>query len=207
MAEPARSPALPDALDGHSRPVQGEWTYEDYLRLPDDGNRYEVIRGSLYVTAAPTPLHQYVVSRLHLLMGGFIAERELGVLLGAPLDVRLPRELGDPIQPDLVFLRAGNQPAWEADRSFDGVPDLVVEVLSRSTAQRDRKIKQEAYREAGIREFWIVDPWMRTVLIHILSEDRRRYVELCSGDEEDTVRSVALSGLEIRVGNLFPPRR
>jgi Uma2 family endonuclease len=206
MAEPARFLVLPDALDGHAWPVQGKWTYEDYRRLPDDGNRYEVIRGSLYVTAAPTPLHQYALSRLHVLMGGFIAEQELGILLGAPLDVRLPQELGDPVQPDLLFLRTGNEPSWEADRSFDGVPDLVVEVLSRSTAHRDRKVKQEAYRNAGIRESWIVDPWARTILIYILRDDRHQYIELCRGNEEDTVRSVVLPGLEIRVGNLFPPR-
>src|SRR5262245_913231 len=99
MAEPALSPALPAALDGHAWPSRGGWTCEDYLRLPEDGNRYEVIRGFLYVTAAPYPLHQYVSSRLSLLVGGFIAERGLGILLSAPLDVRLPQRVGDPVQP------------------------------------------------------------------------------------------------------------
>jgi Uma2 family endonuclease len=206
MAEPARSPALPAALDGHAWPDQGEWTYEDYLRLPADGNRYEVIRGNLYVTAAPYPLHQYACSRLSLLVGGFIDERRLGILLSAPLDVRLPQRIGDPVQPDLVFLRNGNQPRWETDRSFDGVPDLAIEVLSRSTAQRDRGIKRNAFREAGIREYWLVDPWGRTVEICILSEDGRRYDELCRGGEGETVRSAVLSGLEVRVRDLFPPR-
>jgi Uma2 family endonuclease len=206
MAEPARSPALPATLDGHAWPDQGDWTYEDYLRLPEDGNRYEVIRGNLYVTAAPYPLHQYVCSRLSLLVGGFIDERQLGILLSAPLDVRLPQRIGDPVQPDIVFLRTGNQPRWEMDRSFDGVPDLAIEVLSRSTAQRDRKIKKNAYREAGIREYWLVDPWKRTVEIYILSDDGRRYDELCRSGEEDTVRSAVLPGLEIAVGDLFPSR-
>ncbi len=206
MAEPARSPALPAVLDGHAWPAQGDWTYEDYLRLPDDGNRYEVIRGNLYVTAAPYPLHQYVQSRLSLRVGGFVDERKLGVLLGAPMDVRLPQRIGDPVQPDLVFLRNGNQPRWEIDRSFDGVPDLAIEILSKRTAQRDRKIKKEAYCEAGIREYWIVDPWLRTVEIYILSDDGRRYDELCRGGEGDTVRSAVLTGLEVRVGDLFPAR-
>lgn len=206
MAEPARSPALPAALDGHVWPAQGDWTYEDYLRLPEDGNRYEVIRGFLYVTAAPYPLHQYVSSRLSLLVGGFIDERKLGILLNAPLDVRLPQRIGDPVQPDLVLLRTGNQPLWETDRSFDGVPDLAIEILSRRTAQRDRKIKKGAYREAGIREYWIVDPWRRTVEIYVLGDDGRRYDELCRGGEGETVRSAVLPGLEVRVGDLFPSR-
>jgi Uma2 family endonuclease len=206
MAKPASSPALPATLDGHAWPTQGDWTYEDYLRLPEDGNRYEVIRGFLYVTAAPYPLHQYVSAELHLLVGGFVRERKLGVVLSAPLDVRLPQRIGDPVQPDLVFLRTGNQPRWEVDGSFEGAPDLAIEILSRSTAQRDRKIKRDAYREAGIQEYWIVDPWMRTVLIYTLSDDRRRYDELCRGGEEDTVRSAVLLGLEVRVSDLFPPR-
>ena len=206
MAEPARSPALPAALDGHAWPDQGEWTYEDYLRLPDDGNRYEVIRGNLYVTAAPYLLHQYVSSQLHLLVGYFVRETRSGVLLTAPLDVRLPQRIGDPVQPDLVFLRTGNQPRWETDPSFNGSPDLAIEVLSRSTARRDRTIKKDAYREAGIREYWLVDPWRRTVEIYILSEDGCRYDELCRGGEGETVRSAVLSGLEVRVRDLFPPR-
>jgi len=205
MAEPARSPALPAALDGHAWPAPGDWTYEDYLRLPDDGNRYEVIRGHLYVTAAPYPLHQYVVSELQLLMGTFVHERKLGVLLSAPLDVRLPQRIGDPVQPDLVFLRTGNQPRWDVDPSFDGVPDLAIEVMSRSTASRDRKIKLATYRDAGIQEYWLVDPWKRTVEIYTL-EGPRKYVELCRGGEEESVRSAVLSGLEVRVGDLFPPR-
>jgi Uma2 family endonuclease len=206
MAEPARSLALPAALDEHAWPAQGDWTYEDYLRLPEDGNRYEVIRGFLYGTAAPYPLHQYVSSRLSLLVGGFIAERELGILLSAPLDVRLPLRIGDPVQPDLFFLRPGNQPRWETDQSFDGVLDLAIEILSRSTARRDRRVKKDAYGEAGIREYWLVDPWRRTVEIYILGDEGRHYDELCRGGEGDIVRSVVLPGLEIRVGDLFPPR-
>ncbi|HEX7184425.1 MAG TPA: Uma2 family endonuclease [Thermoanaerobaculia bacterium] len=206
MAEPARSPVLPAALDGHAWPAQGEWTYEDSLRLPDDGSRYEVIRGSLYGTAAPYPLHQYVSSQLHLLLGSFVAERKLGVVLSAPMDVLLPRRIGDPVQPDIFFLRSGNQPRWEVDGSFAGAPDLVVEVLSPRTAHRDRNLKRDAYCEAGVREYWLVDPWKRTALVYVLSNDRRRYVELCRGGEGETVRSVELPGLEVRVGDLFPAR-
>ena len=187
MAEPARSPALPAALDGHAWPAQGDWTYEDYLRLPDDGNRYEVIRGFLYGTAAPYPLHEYVRSELFLILGSFVKARKLGKVLSAPMDVRLPQRIGDPVQPDLFFLRTGNQPRWKADSSFDGAPDLAIEVLSPSTAHRDRKIKLEAYRDAGIREYWIVDPWKPRIVVYLLSDDGRRYDELCQG------------------GDLFPP--
>jgi Uma2 family endonuclease len=206
MAEPARSQAFPAALDGHTWPAQGAWTYEDYVRLPDDGKRYEVIRGVLYVSPAPIPLHQYVHSRLFFILSRFVGEHRLGMALGAPMDIRLPRRLGDPVQPDLFFLRTGNQPRWEVDPSFDGIPDLVVEILSPSTTRLDRKIKHSVYQEAGIPEYWIVDPRARTIEILGLSEDGARYVELCRGDEGEVVRSKVLPGLEVRVSEIFPPR-
>ena len=206
MAEPARSQALPVAADGHVWPAQGAWTYEDYVRLPDDGKRYEVIRGVLYVSPGPIPLHKYVHSHLFFTLSQFVRENGLGVVLAAPMDIRLPRRLGDPVQPDLVFLRPGNQPRWEVDPNFSGSPDLVVEVLSPSTARLDRKIKHSAYRESGIPEYWIVDPRARTVEVFGLSEDGARYVELCRGGEEGVIHSKVLSGLEVRVSEIFPSR-
>jgi Uma2 family endonuclease len=206
MAEPARSPALPATSEGYAWPSQGGWTFEDYLRLPEDGNRYEVIRGFLYVTPAPLPVHQYVLSELLGTFREFVVERKLGVVVPGPMDIRLPNEISNPVQPDLVFLRTGNQPHWESDRGFDGVPDLIVEILSRRTFQRDRKIKFAAYRDAGVQEYWLVDPKARTVVIYVLSADRRRYDEHCRGGQGDTVRSGILSGLEVRVSDLFPPR-
>lgn len=173
------------------------------MRLPDDGNRYEVIRGVLYVTPVPVLLHQYVQSQIFFILSQSVDD---GMVLCAPMDVRLPRRLGDPIQPDLVFLRTGNQPRWESDSSFDGSPDLVVEILSPSTARRDRKIKHSVYREAGIPEYWIVDPRARTIEVLGLSADGARYAELCRGDEGDVVRSAVLPGLEVSVSEIFPPR-
>lgn len=204
MAEPARSLALPEALDGHDWPAQGDWTYEDYLRLPEDGNRYEVLRGSLYVTPPPIYDHQYVVWQLDQTLGRFVHENKLGVVLIAAFDIRLPARLTDPVEPDVIFFRSGNQPRPGA-RFFQGVPDLVIEVLSPGTRRNDQTVKFDAYREAGIPEYWIVDPKDRTVVVYGLSEDRHRYVELCRGGEGEAVRSAVLPGLEVRVGDLFPP--
>jgi Uma2 family endonuclease len=204
MAEPARSQALPAASDGRAWPVQGTWTYEDYLRLPEDGNRYEVIRGHLYVTPPPIYDHQFVLWSLGQTLGRFVHEHRLGIVLTAPFAVRLPARIGNPVEPDLVFLRNEQQPR-SGDRFFQGTPDLVLEVLSPSTRRRDRTIKLEAYRDAGVPEYWLVDPEDRTVVVHVLGEDRR-YAELCRGSEGDTVRSTVLPGLEIRVGEIFPPR-
>jgi len=184
-------------------PAQGEWTYEDYLRLPEDGRRYEVIRGHLYVTAAPIYAHQYVVSRLFMTVGRAIDDADLGVLLGAPFDVLLPRGIAAPIQPDLIFFQKGHEPQWGA-KNFAGVPDLVIEVLSRGTRKRDRTTKLDAYRDAGVPEYWLVDPEERTVVVYALSEDRRRYVESLRCGIGGTVTSMVLPGLELPVAALFP---
>lgn len=205
MAEPAFSLLLPEMEDGRSWPAQGEWTYEDYLRLPDDGNRYEVIRGRLYASPMPTYDHQFAVMQLSLLLGIFVQENALGVLLGAPFDVRLPREIANPVEPDLLFIRSENEPR-SGDTFFAGTPDLVIEVLSRSTRRVDQTLKFGAYRDAGVPEYWMVDPRDRTVVIYRLSEDGQSYVEHDRGGEGDTVGSAVLPGLRLAVSRLFPRR-
>lgn len=203
MAEPAYSLVLPEG-EGQPWPVQGAWTYEDYLRLPDDGHRYEVIRGHLYVSPTPIYDHQFAVMQLILLLGTFVQENGLGVLLGAPFDIRLPRGIGNPVAPDVLFIRSGNEPR-SGDKFFAGTPDLIVEVLSPSTQKVDRTVKLDAYRDAGVPEYWLVDPRARTVLIHRLAEDGKRF-EHGKGGEGDTVASALLPGFQLQVSRLFPPR-
>lgn len=202
MSEPALSLTFPES-DGQTWPAQGEWTYEDYLRLPDDGRRYEVIRGFLYVMPAPTFDHQYAVSQTGRLLGNFVDENRLGVVLVAPFDVRLPDRIGDPVQPDVVFIRRERQPR-SGDPNFEGVPDLMVEVLSPSNWRYDRKTKLSAYRDAGAPELWLVDPLARTVEVFVLAPDRSEYVLRERRGEGETVGSVVLVGLRLEVARLFP---
>ena len=200
MTEPAYRLDLPET---EIWPRQGDWTYEDYLRLPDDGNRYEVIRGVLYVTPAPKLKHQFSVSEFSLRLGWFVRENGLGRVLWAPLDVKLPAGIASPVQPDVVFFGTENEPLWELGY-FEGVPDLILEVLSPRTRSRDRKVKLQAYQDAGVPEHWMADPSMRTVTVHVL--ENGRYVELCRGGIGDRVRSSVLPGFELEVAGLFPRR-
>lgn len=188
--------------DDPTWPAQGHWTYEDYLRLPDDGRRYEVVRGVLYVSPSPRYGHQYAISMLFRTLGSFVFDDKLGVVLTAPFEV-LMGEIATPVQPDLIFLRAGREPR-AGDASFQGAPDLVVEVLSPSNQRYDRKIKLEAYQDAGIQEYWLVDPMARTVVIQALGRNGR-YAEFARGGEEEMVRSRVLEGFSLRVADLFPP--
>lgn len=200
MSEPARPLTFLD--DEQTWPDQGHWTYEDYLRLPDDGRRYEVVRGVLYVSPSPKYDHQYVISMLVRMLGSFVFDHELGIVLTAPFDV-LMGEIATPVQPDLIFLRAGREPR-AGDPNFQGAPDLVVEVLSPSNRRYDQKTKLEAYQEAGVQEYWLVDPMARSAVIHVL-EKNGRYVEFGRGGEGDTVRSRVVEGFSLRVADLFPP--
>lgn len=203
MNEPAYP--LTPSDDGDLWPGPGYWTFEDYLRLPDDGQRYEVLRGSLYVTPAPAYDHQFPVTKLTSFLDVFVTKRDLGVLLVAPFDVRLPRRLADPVEPDLVFFRKGNEPQ-SGDKYFVGVPDLVIEVLSPKSRRVDGGTKLEIYQEAGIPEYWLVDPLSRTVVIFRLGE-AGAYVQGARVGEGKTVTSTVLPGLRLAVSKIFPAKR
>jgi len=198
MAEPALP--LASFEDGQGWPAQGEWTYEDYLRLPDDGQRYEVIRGVLYVAPAPNYDHQLAHSQLFRALSNHIAENHLGVLLSTPFDVILPEGIATPVEPDLLFIKEENRPR-RGDKNFQGVPDLLVEILSPSTRSYDRKTKLAAYRDAGVREFWLVDPQTLSVVIYGWKDGQ--FTELKRGGEGDEVSSIVLPGFRVQVGQLF----
>lgn len=200
MTEPAYK--LPRETDGQSWPAQGEWTYEDYLRLPEDGNRYEVIRGVLYVSPAPTTEHQYSSNEFAFRLSLFVRENSLGRVFTAPYDIRLPYRISDPVEPDVMFFRRGNEPR-RGTACFEGVPDLVAEILSPGTRRRDQTVKLQAYQDAGVPEYWLTDPGARTVVVYVL--EKGKYVELVRGGAGDTVWSSVLPGFRVNVTDLFMP--
>lgn len=157
-----------------TQPAVRGWTYEEFARLPDDGNRYEVIAGELYVTPSPTSIHQRVVARLTAMIEVFSQEHGLGTLFSAPYDVILGD--GDYLEPDLMFVRR-ERDAIVKDHATVGAPDLVVEVLSPSTAGRDRGLKRERYAAYGVPEYWIVDTKVKQVDVYRLSGGDLRRVE------------------------------
>jgi Uma2 family endonuclease len=184
-------------------PAPGKWTYADYRRLPDDGRRNEVIRGFLHVSPVPPVAHQRAVGRLLQKLDDFVLDHSSGEILLGPLDILLPDGISEPVQPDLVFIRAGEEPGKWA-QNFQGVPDLVVEVLSPDTRQYDLGTKLGAYLEAGVPEVWFADPVAATIRVHGLSEDRKRYVESSRGGRGDSVVSRVLPDLRIAVSEIFP---
>jgi Uma2 family endonuclease len=137
------------------------WNYARWEQLPEDGNRYEVIDGVLYMTTAPSNFHQWIVRRLDRFVGIPLEDRAVAYVFTAPIGVLMPG--CDPVQPDFVVVRRTNA-AIIRERRIRGVPDLIAEVLSPSNAEQDTKIKRAIYAQAGVPEYWIVRPDTRDVL-------------------------------------------
>ncbi|ABQ92793.1 Uma2 family endonuclease [Roseiflexus sp. RS-1] len=148
-------------------PPQGRWTYADYAALPDDGNRYEIIAGVLYMTPAPGTGHQSVSARLVTFLVTHVEFAGLGRVFAAPVDVELAPDTV--VQPDIVVILSANLDRITPSRII-GAPDLVVEILSPGTAGYDRREKQDAYARAGVGEYWIVDPGAQTVELLTLEQ-------------------------------------
>jgi len=148
-------------------PPQGRWTYADYAALPDDGNRYEIIAGVLYMTPAPGIGHQSVSARMVTFLVTHVEFAGLGRVFAAPVDVELTPDTV--VQPDIVVVLSANLDRITPSRII-GAPDLVVEILSPGTAGYDRREKQDAYARAGVGEYWIVDPGAQTVELLTLEQ-------------------------------------
>jgi Uma2 family endonuclease len=173
-------------------------TYDDYRQLPDDGKQYQIIGGELYMTPAPTTIHQRIALRLKLKLFEFVERNKLGEVLDAPVDVIL--SMTDVVQPDIVFV-AKERMNIITQKNIVEAPDLVVEVLSEHTETIDRKKKKELYARHGVREYWIVDPEAKTI-DQFLNENGQltRTHTIKSGE---TLASQIVEGLQVSVDEIF----
>lgn len=146
-------------MEAHS--TRQRWTYAEFARLPTSGTtRYEVIAGELVVTPAPGLRHQQIATRLTALLYAYVSQHRLGQVIAGPFDVLFAE--GDYLEPDLIFM-AADRLHLLSDRGAEGAPDLVVEIISPSTAHRDRGVKLERYRHYGVAEYWVLDPAAHTI--------------------------------------------
>jgi Uma2 family endonuclease len=176
-------------------------TYEDYLELPEDGNRHELIDGDHVMTPSPGTLHQRVSMNLSLLIGGFLGRHAVGTLLAAPIDVVLS-EL-DVVQPDLVFVAAARSEII-TQQHIAGAPDLVVEILSSTTRRRDEVTKRKLYARFGVREYWVVDPELERIRVLRKGVDELDETDVLSAEAGSSLATDLLPGLEIAVADVFP---
>ena len=152
-------------------------TWQDIQQMPDDGNRYEAIGGDIYMTPSPTFRHQRVSLRLGIELNRVLEEPGHGLVVGVPVGVEFPAT-EEGVQPDLLFV-SRERFGILTDTWLMGAPDLVVEILSPSTASRDRGLKLRLYERQGVREYWVVDPEENTVDVWRFGEApvHERFVE------------------------------
>jgi Uma2 family endonuclease len=176
-----------------------KWTYSEYARFPDDGNRYEVIDGEVMMTPAPSPHHQHVLGTLLLAMRPYVERHNLGVVL---LDVDLLFATGNFLRPDLVYVPAGRRDGI-SDRGVEVAPGLVVEVQSPTSSSIDRVKKPRRYGDFGIPEYWVLNPPERSVWIWRFAAGRTEPEQLTSLFEWRPDRAV--ESLVLDPAELFRP--
>ena len=188
---------MPPPMD--KQPIKEQhFTYDDYYSW-DDGKRWELIYGQAYLMEpGPTGVHQGVSGNLHRQLANFLY-RKPGKVYAAPYDVRLFDDTVNDtvVQPDLVVIC--DQSKLD-ERGCKGAPDMVVEILSPSTAGRDRVKKLNLYQKAGVREYWIVDPDSKSVSVHTMKNGE--YIATAYGSE-DTAPVHVLEGCAIILADVF----
>ena len=170
-------------------------TYEDYASLPDD-ERCELIDGELIPMPSPKKIHQRLILDLSWILRR-LEEMGLGELFIAPLDVILSSF--DVVQPDLIFV--SNARAHIIQDYIRGAPDLLVEILSPSTERRDRIVKRELYARHGVPEYWLIDPYAKTITVLTLGANG--YDTRAVYGAGDTLTSPTLSGFNVDVSLIF----
>jgi len=171
-------------------------TVSDYMRL-DETTRVELIQGEFLMTPSPTYRHQAIVRNLLVLLHSFVTRAGLGQIVPAPLDVILSEH--DVVQPDLVFVAADHFDRIK--ERLHGPPDLAVEILSASNAERDRIVKRDLYRQYGVPEYWIVDPDAQTIEVLSLESGEWRLHGIFGKSEE--LASPILPGLRLSLEQVF----
>jgi Uma2 family endonuclease len=187
---------LADYIPG---PQQGQWTYRYYAALPHTGRRYEIIDGVLYMTSpSPDELHQRASIRIAYYLFSYIELTGKGHIYTAPFDVEL--SLNVVVQPDILAVLNENQDNI-IDTHIVGAPDLIVEIVSRTSASYDRSIKYATYARTGVKEYWIADPYQHQV--EVLTLEKATYFSIGIFRGQETIRSRIVPYLPIQIGALF----
>src|SRR3990170_8067067 len=174
-----------------------KYTYEDYLKTPKD-KRYELIDGELLMTPSPTPSHQRVSRKLEFILESIITENNLGEIFYAPCDVYLDNE--NVVQPDILFI-SQDKLNIIGDKNIQGVPNLVIEIISENSVYRDMVQKKRLYARFNVKEYWIVIPEEEEIEVYILEDNT--YQLYCAYKKVEELVSPSLKGLKIELKEIF----
>lgn len=187
------------------QPIEKKYTYADLLEM-DDGERYEIIFGDLYMMSSPMTAHQAVFRELFLKIGNYLEGKPCKIF-SAPFDVRLferkidsPNNVDTVVQPDIMVVCDKKK---IDNKGCKGAPDWIIEILSPSSRRYDKITKRKLYEQAGVREYWIVDPDYHYVDVYVLNdkeilEPKEEY------SEKDIAKCTVLPELTIDMSVVFP---
>jgi Uma2 family endonuclease len=182
----------------HLFPPQGSWSEEEYLALP--GKRLiELDEGRIEVLDMPTELHQFLVAFLYRALLAFVSERHLGTVLFAPLPLKLWE--GKIREPDILFMR--REHAAQRHATYWQGADLVMEVVSPDNPKRDKDTKRREYAQAGIPEYWLIDPVEKTVMVFMLPSNAQQYTVHGVWGVGERAGSATLPDFSVVVEELF----
>lgn len=174
-------------------------TYSDIVSWPDDGRRYELYDGEVYVAPAPMPRHQIALIELQQCLYRY-AQTNGGLVLVSPIDIVFS-EL-NVLQPDIAYFSASRRQHVQLDAAIRVAPDLVVEVLSAGTARNDLGRKKATFARFGVRGYWMLDPHRDRIEEHTLVDGR--YVMTNAAGRGEAFESTVLTGFRCDVNPLFP---
>lgn len=183
-----------------STQLDQQLTVEDLDLFPDDGNRYELIEGELFVSRAPRLGHQVVVGNAFSKIRMFLDEHPIGLVVYGP-GVIFSQFSG--VIPDLVFISNEQRGEIASGDKVTGAPALVIEILSpgADNARRDRIAKRQLYAKYGVKEYWIVDPESRTIEVYILAGEMLELATVFT--DQDEITSSVLPGFSCRVADIL----
>lgn len=176
-------------------------TYDDFVLLPDDGKRHELIEGEHYVTPSPNTAHQRILGHLYLPIASWLEAHPIGQVFLAPFDVIFTTF--DVVEPDLLYF--SNERAAEilTPQHVRGAPELVVEIASPGTRRRDETIKRRLYERAGVSEYWTVDPDVDVVRVYRRDPESFSRAMEVSRERGDVLTTPLLPGLDIPLARVF----
>lgn len=181
------------------------YTYADYLQWTFV-ERLELLRGKIFEMSGPNTRHQVISGRFFAQLFDLLRRQKCQVF-AAPFDVRLPvkgrirdNEITTVVQPDLCVICDATK---IDERGCCGAPDLIVEILSPGNSKKEVRLKYDLYEEAGVREYWIVNPSEENIVVHRLDVASGKFIALRMYAGGDIIKSSAVAGFELSVDTLF----
>jgi Uma2 family endonuclease len=181
--------------------VRPRVSYADLERAPEDGRRYELYDGEVFVVPSPLPKHQVVAITVTEMLRQYARDHG-GFCVSSPIDIVFSDY--DVLQPDVIYFSPDRAHLVDLNRVIRHAPDLCVEVLSPSTAATDRGKKMQMFARYGVPEYWIIDPVEESIEIYELAGAGYELALTATGS--DAISPAGLPGLTFTAGPLFPER-